>query len=189
MDNNLDIIKKYFRDIKLSFLLDKYNIKVCDKKLDDKFSFLKKNNKIIKYANSIGAVLTGSRALSSYVIDGKSIIERKPNDWDFIITQEMAFDICNKFNIDYNLSDKVINIDSQLFKWYPGYSSVPNRLGVQDVQLIIDELPRYNKAEKYKIADISYIIDNKIKSIEKGKDKGKHKADLNRIIVKLNTNK
>jgi hypothetical protein len=186
--SNLSEIKSYFRDIKMGFLMSKYDVKIDDSNLNDNFHFLKKNRKLIEYANSIGAVLTGSRALSSYKINGKSIIDRKLNDWDFIITKEMAFDICDMFNIEYNLVDKVININSSWISWHSGYSSVPNRIGIQDVQLIIeDELPSYLNSSKYRIADFSYIIGHKIKSIEKGKDKGKHRVDLNKIIVKLNS--
>lgn len=186
--NNLTEIKSYFRDIKMSFLMSKYDITINDDQLSDNFHFLKKNRKLIKYANEIGAVLTGSRAISTYTINGKSMLDRKPNDWDFIITKQMAFDICDKFDIEYNLINKVINIDSQWISWYFGYSSVPNRLGIQDVQLIIeDELPTFIQGEKYKIADFNYIIGHKIDSIERGKNKSKHKYDLNKIIVKLNS--
>lgn len=186
--SNLSEIKSYFRDIKMGFLMSKYDIKIDDSNLNDNFHFLKKNRKLIEYANSIGAVLTGSRALSSYKINGKSMIDRKLNDWDFIITKEMAFDICDKFNIEYNLVDKVINVDSDWISWYPGYSTVPSRLGIQDVQLIIeDDLPSYLEASKYRIANFNYIIGHKIESIEMNKNKEKHKFDLNKIIVKLNS--
>lgn len=186
--SNLSEIKSYFRDIKMGFLMSKYDIKIDDSNLNDNFHFLKKNRKLIEYTNSIGAVLTGSRALSSYKINGKSMMDRKLNDWDFIITKEMAFDICDKFNIEYNLVDKVINVDSQWISWYPGYSTVLSRLGIQDVQLIIeDDLPSYLEASKYRIADFSYIIGHKIESIEMNKNKEKHKFDLNKIIVKLNS--
>lgn len=186
--NNLQEIKSYFRDIKMSFLMSNYDMSIDDTNLSDKFHFLKKNRKIIQYTNSIGAVLSGSRALSSYIINGKSMLGRKPNDWDFIITKEMAFDICDRFDIDYNLVDKVINIDSQWISWYGSYSDIPSRLGIQDVQLIIeDELPSFIEGDKYKIADFNYIIGHKIESIERGKNKSKHKYDLNKIIVKLNS--
>lgn len=186
--NNLTEIKSYFRDIKMSFLMSKYDINIDDSKLNDKFHFLKKNRKLIEYANTIGAVLTGSRAISSYTINGKSMLDRKPNDWDFIITRQMAFDICDKFDIEYNLVDKVINVNSEWIGWYFGYSSVPTRLGIQDVQLIIeDEFPTYIESKKYKIADFNYIIGHKIDSIERKKNRSKHKYDLNKIIVKLNS--
>lgn len=188
--SNLSEVKSYFRDIKMSILLsDRFNFKVDDTNLNDSFNFLRKNKAVIKYTNELGAILTGSRALSSYSVNGGKILERKPRDWDFLITKKMAFDICDKFNIEYNLTDKVINIDTQIVQFYPSYSDIPNRYFVQDVQLIIvNELPSFVKGEKYKIAELSYILEEKIKGVEYHKNKyskSKHLSDLNKIIVKL----
>lgn len=183
--NDISEIKSYFRDIRLDNCLSKYNFSISDKNIDDKFDFLRGNKKLMKYANSIGAILTGSRAIKCYTIDNKSLLKREPNDWDFLISKEMAFDIFDKFNIDYNLKDSVVNVNSELITIHPAYSDSVRYL-TKDVQFIIkDKLPNYTECSKYKITNFDYVINEKIKlaSIRSGK---KHIKDLNQIIIRLN---
>jgi hypothetical protein len=195
---NLGEIKSYIRDIRINLVMsDSYKITHDISKQSDALQFLRRNNKLIRYTKSIGGVLTGSRALKCYKINNTPILERQTKDWDFIITREMAFKICNKFNIEYNLVDTVLSIGSSFISWDSAYSGT-TRIMPQDVQLIIkDELPDFTQIGKTKLADLSYILNQKIDIIEeynkstsrlmRNSDIKKHEKDLIDVVIKFNT--
>lgn len=198
---NLVEIKSYIRDIKINLLMSSvYKITHDISKQSDGLQFLRKNNKLIKYTKSLGGVLTGSRALKCYKINKIPILERQTKDWDFIITREMAFKICNKFKIEYNLVETVLSIRSSFISGDSAYSGT-TRIMPQDVQLIIkDELPEYTQIGKTKLADLSYIINQKVDIIEEYNKSTiysrllseynnveKHKKDLINVVIKFNT--
>jgi hypothetical protein len=194
---NFNEIKSHIRDIKMNILLSKdYKISQDIKKQSDGLQFLRRNNKLIRYTKSLGGVLTGSRALKCYKINDVPVLERQTKDWDFIITRDMAFKICNKFNIKYNLVDTVLTINSSFITWSSAYSATI-RIMPQDVQLIIqDELPEYTQIDKTKLADLSYILNQKIEIIEDCINNNnnyrhhdtldKHEQDLLEFIIKFN---
>jgi hypothetical protein len=108
----------------------------------------------------------------------------------------MAFKICNKFNIEYNLVDTVLSIRSSIITWDSAYSGT-TRIIPQDVQLIIkDELPDFTQIGKTKLADLSYILNQKIDIIEeynkstsrflRNSDIKKHEKDLIDVVIKFN---
>lgn len=199
---NLVEIKSYIRDIKMNLLMSSgYKITHDISRQSDSLQFLRRNNKLIKYTKSLGGVLTGSRALKCYKINNIPILERQTKDWDFIITREMAFKICNKFKIEYNLVDTVLSISSSFITWDSAYSAT-TRIIPQDVQLIIqDELPEYTQIRKTKLADLSYILNQKVDIIEEYNNSTiytrlrnseynnveKHKKDLIDVVIKFNT--
>ena len=199
---NLGEIKSYIRDIKMNLLMSNgYKIAHDISKQSDGLQFLRRNNKLIRYTKSLGGVLTGSRALKCYKINNIPILERQTKDWDFIITREMAFKICNKFKIEYNLVDTVLSIRSSFITWDSAYLGT-KRIMPQDVQLIIqDELPEYTQIGKTKLADLSYILNQKVDIIEEYNNSTiytklrnseynnveKHKKDLIDVVIKFNT--
>jgi hypothetical protein len=198
---NLCEIKSHIRDIKMSLLISNgYKVTHDISKQSDALQFLRRNNKLIRYTKSIGGVLTGSRALKCYKINNAPILERQTKDWDFIITREMAFKICNKFNIEYNLVDTVLSIRSSFITWDSAYSGT-TRIMPQDVQLIIrDELPEFTQIGKTKLAELSYILNQKVDIIEEYNKSiysrlryseydviEKHKKDLIDVVIKFNT--
>jgi hypothetical protein len=199
--DNFENIKSYIRDIKMNLLMSNgYKITYDISKQSDGLQFLRRNNKLIRYTKSLGGVLTGSRALRCYKINNIPILERQTKDWDFIITREMAFKICNKFKIEYNLVDTVLSIRSSFITWDSVYSGT-TRIMPQDVQLIIkDELPEYTQIGKTKLADLSYILNQKINIIEEYNKKNnysrlsweshnteKHEKDLIDVVIKFNS--
>ena len=110
--NSLEQIKSFIRDINLEMVMSKHEMGINIKnRYNKKIRILMPNRKLIKYITKIGGVLTGSRSLKCLTIDGKEMLDRKSNDWDFIITQEMAYKICDKFKKEYNLVDKLITIE------------------------------------------------------------------------------
>ncbi len=69
-------LKAYVRDINLNMLTSGYNVQYDTSKSRSKYQFLKLNWKLIKYVTEIGGVLTGSRALRCFTIDGNQLFRR-----------------------------------------------------------------------------------------------------------------
>ena len=184
-------LKAYVRDINLNMLTGGYDVQYDTSKSRSKYQFLKLNWKLIKYVTNLGGVLTGSRALKCCTINSSSMLDRRPNDFDFLITKKMAFQICDHFKFNYNLTDNVISIKKQLWTSYPDYSDDIIRRGAVDVHLIIvDELPEFIEQNGIKITPFTYVINEKLKMIEDGStkkdDKQKHADDLSALTMRFN---
>lgn len=182
--NKSNEIKGWVRDINMSLIVNKYNIKLDPSKRKDKLQWLKPNRGLIKYVTKMGGVLTGSRAIRCYSLNGKQLLERPTNDWDFIITRDMAFKICDHFGMDYDLSN-FISIEKHRWSYDFSYGGGnETRVAPVDVHLIIkEELPDYTEIKDVRIANLSYCLNKKV---EMSADK-KHKKDLLQIITKFNS--
>ena len=192
-------IKTFVRDINLNLLSSSKKVDVdISKRYCDKIRLFMPNRKLIKYVTEIGGVLTGSRALRCFKIDGKQMFDRRSKDWDFVVTTEMAFNICNKFDISVIPGvDKVISIKGQRHWRHPAYSDA-YRVGPVDVQLIIkDELPGYKEIKGVRIANFGYTIAQKSIMIDEmieekggswrvGDELNKHIEDMTQLIIKFN---
>ena len=197
----LSEIKSHLRDINLDILTNNKIVKIdISKRYNNKLRLFYPSRKLIKYVTNIGGVLTGSRAIRCYTIEGKPILERKVKDWDFIVTLDMAFKICDDMDIDEIPEiGNVISIKNQRWWRHPEYQDA-YRVGPVDVQLIIlEELPEYNEIEGVRIANFGHSISHKIlltSEIEKklqnktNSDDGtytKHLTDLREMIIKFNS--
>ena len=195
-------MKSFVRDLSLNLLTNNHKIEIdVSKRYNDKIRWFMPSRKLIIHIIESGGVLTGSRALRCYKINGKSILDRRTKDWDFIVTQEMAFKICDKFDIGIIPGvDKVISVSIQRYWRHPDYSEA-YRVGPVDVQLIIkDELPEYESVDGVNISPLQYIINEKMKLIdelgdkvinsssisEERKELGKHLDDMTQTIIKFN---
>jgi hypothetical protein len=192
-------IKAFVRDINLTLLSSSKKVDIdISKRYCDKIRLFMPNRKLIKYVTEIGGVLTGSRALRCFKIDGKQMFDRRSKDWDFVVTTEMAFNICNKFDISVIPGvDKVISIKGQRHWRHPAYSDA-YRVGPVDVQLIIkDELPGYKEIKGVRIANFGYTIAQKSIMIDEmieekggtwrvGDELNKHIEDMTQLIIKFN---
>lgn len=184
--NKSNEIKGWVRELNMSLVIGEYDIKVDKSKRKDKIQWMKPNYKLIKYVTKVGGVLSGSRAIKCYSVNGKQILDRKTNDWDFIITKDMAFKICNHFGMVYDLSN-FISIEKQRWTYDFSYGGSGNETRVHpvDVHLIVkDELPDYTEIKGVRIANLSYCLNSKVEMI---KDNKKHKEDLLQIITKYNS--
>ena len=160
----LNEIKAYMRDINLDILMNCPDVKIdISKRYKNKFRLFYPNRKLIKYVTNIGGVLTGSRAIRCYTISGKPILERKVDDWDFIVTLDMAFKICADMGIDQIPQvGGVISIKNQRRWAHPSYQDA-YRVGPVDVQLIIkEELPDYTEIDGVRISNFGYSVSQKI---------------------------
>ena len=183
-------LKSYIRDINLNMLTGGYDVQYDVSKSRSKYQFLKLNWKLIKYVTNLGGVLTGSRALKCCTINGSEMLDRRPNDFDFLITKKMAFQICDHFKFNYNLTDNVISITKQRWTSCSGYGD-SRRYGAVDIHLIIiDELPEFIEQNGIKITPFTYVINEKMKMIEdsstKSDDKQKHADDLSALTMRFN---
>ena len=157
-------IKAYMRDINLDILMNCPDVKIdVSKRYKNKFRLFYPSRKLIKYVTNIGGVLTGSRAIRCYTISGKPILERRVNDWDFIVTLDMAFKICDNMSIDQIPQvGNVIGVKNQRMWRHPDYSD-SYRVGPVDVQLIVkEELPDYTEIDGVRIANFGYSVSQKI---------------------------
>ena len=184
-------LKAYVRDINLNMLTGGYDVQYDTSKSRSKYQFLKLNWKLIKYVTNLGGVLTGSRALKCCTINSSSMLDRRPNDFDFLITKKMAFQICDHFKFNYNLTDSVISIKKQRWTSYDHYGDNDTRYGAVDIHLIIvDELPEFIEQNGIKITPFTYVINEKLKMIEDGStkkdDKQKHADDLSALTMRFN---
>ncbi len=197
----LNEIKAYLRDINLEILMNNQDVKIdISKRYYNRFRLFYPSRKLIKYVTNIGGVLVGSRAIRCYTIEGKPILERRVNDWDFIVTLDMAFKICADMDIEeIPQIDGVISIKNERWWRHPDYSE-SYRVGPVDVQLIVkEELPDYTEIEGVRIANFGYSVSQKIglttelqskmgiKTEHIDEQYHKHISDMKEMIIKFNS--
>ncbi len=199
--SELNDIKAYLRDINLEILTTNQDIKIdVSKRYYNRFRLFYPSRKLIKYVTNIGGVLTGSRAIRCYTISGKPLLERKVNDWDFVVTLDMAFKICDNMGIDeIPQVGGVISIKNQRRWAHPSYEDA-YRVGPVDVQLIIkEELPKYIEEDGVRISNFGYSISQKIglttdlhskmgiRTRDIDEQYHKHISDMKEMIIKFNS--
>lgn len=195
-------IKKAVRDIQLTLMENPEMIELNpERRFNRKYRILMPNRKLIRSLIEEGAILTGSRALKCYSVKGISLLDRKMEDWDFMIDRKTAFKIASKHNIEMTLSDNFISVKNQRRWAHPAYSD-SYRIGIVDVNMIITEdLPDFREKDGIRFTNPTYIISEKIKLVESNpimagnpsidrseksrqeKELWKHISDLERIIV------
>ena len=205
--SHLNEIKAYMRDINLDILMNCPDVKVdISKRYYNRFRLFYPSRKLINYVTKIGGVLTGSRAIRCFTIEGKSILERRVNDWDFIVTLDMAFKICADMKIEeIPQIGNVISIKNQRRWAHPDYSD-SYRVGPVDVQLIVKEkLPDYIEVDGVRITNFGYSVSQKIGLTTELHSKlagrtpnyrvvdsideqySKHISDMKEMIIKFNS--
>lgn len=199
--SELNEIKAYMRDINLEILMNCQDVKIdLSKRYNNKFRLFYPSRKLIKYTTNIGGVLVGSRAIRCFTIEGKPILERRVDDWDFIVTLDMAFKICDDMEIEeIPQIGGVISIKNQR-RWSHQAYSESYRVGPVDVQLIVkEELPDYTEIDGVRIANFGYSVSQKIglttdlHSKLTGRNGSideqyhKHISDMKEMIIKFNS--
>ncbi len=199
----IDEIKKFVRDFNLNLLTNENKISIdISKRFNKRFVWRLPSRKLINSIIEFGGVLIGSKAIRCYQLNNKQLLDRRTNDWDFVVTQSIAFKICEKFNIDIIPGvDKVISIKNQRYWRHPDYSDA-YRVGPVDIQIIIkDELPDYVESKGIRISSLSQALNEKVKLIDELNDKcintnsvsderkelSKHIEDMTRIIIRFNS--
>lgn len=198
MSLELDNIKSHLRDINLDLLMNSQDVKIdISRRFNTKFRLFYPSKKLINYIIKQVGVLTGSRAIRCFLLDDKPLLDRKVEDWDFVITLPMAYSIINEmgYNDIPNLGE-TISIKNQRMWRHPEYDEA-YRVGIVDVQMIIvEELPDFIEKNGIKITPITYALSKKIEltnklkhatgSSETARQFQKHLKDLKDIIIKFN---
>jgi len=172
------------RDIKLGITTGEYDLTVHTDKLPGwKYYFFNKKRKIIKDLLKRGFLLTGSRALDCYKINNKELLNRKPNDWDFIVTKQQFLTLCKDYKIyNFSLSENQYLLDKSFATFYSGYGDNSYWFPCL-IQLIIkDDEVGYNEKDGIRFASLEEIITTKVNMC---KNNSKHRDDINNIIVNL----
>lgn len=184
-ERNREIVSN-FRDINISLLKNNNILTLEKRRIYSKFNFIRKNKKVINYALSIGGILTGSRALRAYKLNGSYIFDRNANDWDIIITKEMMYLISDKFKFNYNLIDRFVSIKSELWISYDNYSDNMTRFLSNDVHfIIVDELEDFVEMEGIRVAKLMSIMNGKKFLMQNKKTHEKSYVDLTNLIIRL----
>jgi hypothetical protein len=176
------------RDFKLGYLRGDYDVTIDTSLLPGKwFYFWNKKRKIILDLFNRGAVLTGSRALYMTKINGKRVFNRKPNDWDFLMTQDDFLKFCK--DIQYfpsDLTKSQYHLNKSFATFSDGYGGESHWFKCQIQIIIKDEMPSYIEVDGKRFATPESIIDSKIELINKPRsEQSKHQSDLNNIMINI----
>jgi hypothetical protein len=185
--------QNFLREIKLKIINSSLDINT--KSISNRFYFILKKRRIIKDIIKIGGVLTGSRVLYSYRVNNKKIFNRKPKDWDFIMTRGQVLELFKKYQI-YNQ-----DLTSSSYYLKRSFAVLQHSYGGEshlfpcNIQIFIkDELPNYLEVDNIRFSLLTDIIEFKQNLIEEYKSKWKllpnenlekNKNDLNQIYLNL----
>ena len=176
---------EHIRDIKLNLLMSENTITIDPTKRKGKLTFLRPGYSLVKQLIKMGAIVTGSRALRCYKINDKQLFDRKPRDWDFLVTEQMAMKRCDEHGVTYE--DGSITVLKQMILFRDTCYG-DSRYFPTDIQLIIkDELPEYREVDGVRFSELSHIIDEKHKLVSTYHNSmNKHDEDLRQIIARFN---
>lgn len=174
------------RDIKLKLINSDVTINTSE--LPGAFYFIFKR-RLIKDLLKIG-ILTGSRALKCYRIDGKKIINRKCNDWDFILSEKELIEFFRDNKIfNFELGRAEYYITHSLMTFYGDYGSSDIEIIPCKINIFVKNCDNFIKKDGIKFATLPEIIDSKVKSskdMTKTSDfRVKHRNDINNIFLNI----
>lgn len=182
-------IKTLQRELKLGQISESNSITIDNKKgLPRNSYFWWKNRKIIKEFLKRGYILSGSRALNCYRVNGKSLLDRIPRDWDFLITKEQFIDICKENKIyDFDFNSKSYIIKKHFSVIHNSYGDNTVLIPTEIELFIKDTLPESIEYNGMRFATLDGIIDCKLDLIDRNINPDKHRKDLNNIYVNINS--
>jgi hypothetical protein len=188
------------RDLKLNscFGEDILKIKSPKTSLWNKILYRKMWKKINEF-NKIGGILTGSRALKYYNLNGVPLLNRKCDDWDIILSKSTLFKFCNKYKISnllYENNRIMINFSTGIYTGSGNYSDSPTYIFKHDFDILSNQDESnigYIECGGYKITPLEYILHEKIKIIKNEVSHripnsdytSKHLSDCIEIMVKI----
>lgn len=145
--------------------------------------------KKIMCLKKIGAVLTGSRALQGYQWKGKKVINRKSNDWDWILTRPQLIQFFKDQKIyDLDLGQDFYRLNNSLATFYDSYSDDPDNdtpiLNGRLDLIVVDNLADFETYEGWNVQRFSTIWQHKEELNRNSRGSNKHWNDIN--YLKLN---
>lgn len=185
-------IRTFIRDFKIKELMEdtgnRIELVLPKKKL---LGFLWPGSKTINQLNQLDGIITGSRAISLYRINGEPIIARRPKDWDYLLDRRNFMKFCglnNLTDLKYEHDRITLNLITGHYAYNAGYGSYdPRYFFRHDFDVIAKEqLPTFIEIGEFKVATLESIIDEKLKIIEtNGYNSDKHLKDCIQIMTKL----
>jgi hypothetical protein len=177
-------VEAFIRDIKLNSILDD-NLSIVKHK-KTLFNFFWKGWKVIDELYNIGGTITGSTALSMYRYKGHPIINRKPNDFDFILNKENFRRFCglkNISDIEIRGGNMRLSLKTGII-FYSNYGDT--NIFNHDIDCITDDnFDRFKEYNGIKIANLDYIIEQKLKLFNSGGELEKNFKDLHMIMSRF----
>lgn len=178
-------VETFLREIKLSSILDDDNITIKKPK-KTLFNFFWKGWKVINQLYSVDGIITGSTALSMYRYKGHPILMRKPNDWDFILSKENFRKFCGLRNIsDIQIRGGIMRLSLKTgITFYSSYGDTTIMNHNIDC-ITVDNFNRFKEYNGIKVADLDYIIEEKLKLFNSGGELEKNFKDLHMIMSRF----
>jgi hypothetical protein len=201
VQNFLNDMTSTMRNLKLSSLLGNSLINTETPKKPF-WSFLKSRSyERVRELNEMGGIITGSRALKYYKINGVPLLKRKAKDWDIILNRSAFFKFCSDNSLSKLMYEKgfiQVDFNSGIFLGTDSYNS-ERWLLRKDFDIIskdeTDDI--YIEIDGYKISTLESIINEKMSFIQndlggwiksanyEDTTNGKHLSDCVEIMVKL----
>jgi hypothetical protein len=178
-------VKSFLRDFKLDKLENNYNIDISNQ--SNFFYRISKKRKILNKLYSLGGILTGSKALSLYRINGEKILNRSPNDIDIVISKENFYKFCGLYNIeiDRNYNRLQVSMSNSFTFLSSNYDDGSGYKVGYDIDIIgSDDLPGFIEVDNIRISSIESIIESKLYLIINRGDT-KHIKDIDMIMSKV----
>ncbi len=120
------------------------------------FKFFTRKKKLIQELLS-NTILTGSRALYCYKIDGNFILNRKPKDWDFLMDDYSAYHFCldNGYSFNKFTKEHVVDLNENIDSY--GYKT-------NSVEILLRHVDKYeyDMYSNVKVSALQHIISEKI---------------------------
>jgi hypothetical protein len=178
-------VESFLREIKLTNILEDSSITIVKYKRTP-FNFFWKGWKKIETLFKLNGVITGSTALSMYRYKGEKIFNRKSKDWDFILSKDNLKKFCGIENI-YDVEMKGSNLRLGLKTGIVFYSVYGDTtIFNHDIDCIsLEDFNRYTTHKGIKVADLDYIIEQKLYLFKEGKNEEKHFKDIFQIMSKF----
>jgi len=177
------------RDIRLGIAMGEYNITIDDSKFPGRwYFFLNRKRKMVLDIFKLGGVLIGSRALVLYKVNGVKVLNRDPDDWDFIMTREQFLLLCKKYEIyNVDLNSTEYHLQKSMAHFSDGYGHDSHVFKCLVHIIIKDELPEFTEINGKRYASFDSIVSAKIDLVSdfKTNDRAKHECDINNIFLNV----
>lgn len=171
MQQKLNDVKSYLRDIKLSSIFSEENVTIINEHSCFKPRlFYKNRKKFITQLKGLDGILVGSAALSMYRVNGVEVFTRTYSDLDFVVSRDNFIKFCgmNNFkNVKYTNTVVSLNFHTGKDLGTDSYGRHRGHMFHTDFDVIgCDDPISYNVVGDLKVESFLSIINNKLKLAE-----------------------
>lgn len=171
MQQKLNEVRSYLRDIKLSSIFSEENVTISNDHVCFKPTlFYKKRKKFISQLKGLDGVLVGSSALSMYRVNGVKVFTRTGEDLDFVVSRDNFIKFCgmnNLQNVKYTNTVVSLNFHTGKNLGNDSYGNHRGHMFHTDFDVIGSDDPiSYNVVGDLKVEKFLSIINKKLKNAE-----------------------